>query len=179
LVKVSGRHPIGPLARFGVNEKRFCVGLSARTVSLSTRFLYRAACAALGALRVRRLRDGVGEMRLAGASPWHTAILFEKRKRSGSAHVARRAPETVTWFSSVLAKGATAVPKHPERGYGYEAAHINYAFLAHVVLTTDQGSRRWSTVNRSARHQQSSPRSIRTSNSAQTKPSEHEISEQP
>jgi len=37
-----------------------------------------------------------------------------------------------------VAKDATASPKHPEWGYCYEAALINYAFLAHAVLTTDQ-----------------------------------------
>jgi hypothetical protein len=37
-----------------------------------------------------------------------------------------------------VAKDATAAPKHPEWGYGYEAALINYAFLAHAVLTTDE-----------------------------------------
>ena len=40
-------------------------------------------------------------------------------------------------FEVAVAKGATAVPKHPEWGYDYEAALRNYAFLAHVVLTTD------------------------------------------
>ena len=29
-------------------------------------------------------------------------------------------------------------PKHPEWGYGYTAALINYAFLAHAVLITDE-----------------------------------------
>ena len=33
---------------------------------------------------------------------------------------------------------AVAAPKHPEWGYGYEAALTNYAFFAHAVLTTDQ-----------------------------------------
>ena len=28
--------------------------------------------------------------------------------------------------------------KHPKWGYGYEAALINYAFLAHAVLTTGE-----------------------------------------
>ncbi len=32
----------------------------------------------------------------------------------------------------------TAAPKHPEWGYGYEAALINYAFLAHAVLKTEE-----------------------------------------
>jgi hypothetical protein len=35
-------------------------------------------------------------------------------------------------------KDDTAAPKHPEWGYGYTAALINYAFLAHAVLTTDE-----------------------------------------
>jgi len=39
-------------------------------------------------------------------------------------------------FEVAVAKDATAAPKHPEWGYGYEAALINYAFLAHAVLTT-------------------------------------------
>jgi nicotinamidase-related amidase len=41
-------------------------------------------------------------------------------------------------FEVAVAKDATAGPKHPEWGYGYEAALINYAFLAHAVLTTDE-----------------------------------------
>ena len=41
-------------------------------------------------------------------------------------------------FEVAVAKDATAAPKHPEWGYGYQAALINFAFLAHAVLTTDQ-----------------------------------------
>jgi nicotinamidase-related amidase len=41
-------------------------------------------------------------------------------------------------FEVAVVKDATAAPKHPEWGYGYEAALINYAFLAHAVLTTEQ-----------------------------------------
>ena len=41
-------------------------------------------------------------------------------------------------FEVAVVKDATAAPKHPEWGYGYEAALINYAFLAHAVLTTDE-----------------------------------------
>ena len=41
-------------------------------------------------------------------------------------------------FEVAVVKDATAAPKHPEWGYGYEAALINYSFLAHGVLTTDQ-----------------------------------------
>jgi nicotinamidase-related amidase len=40
-------------------------------------------------------------------------------------------------FEVAVAKDAAA-PKHPEWGYGYQAALINYAFLAHAVLTTDE-----------------------------------------
>ena len=40
-------------------------------------------------------------------------------------------------FEVVVAKDATAGPRHPEWGYGYTAALINFAFLAHAVLTTD------------------------------------------
>ena len=40
-------------------------------------------------------------------------------------------------FEVAVAKDATAAPKHPEWGYGYAAALINYAFLAHAVWTTD------------------------------------------
>jgi nicotinamidase-related amidase len=39
-------------------------------------------------------------------------------------------------FQVVVVKDATAAPKHPDWGYGYTAALINYAFLAHAVLTT-------------------------------------------
>src|SRR5262245_54210122 len=40
-------------------------------------------------------------------------------------------------FEVVVARDATAAPRHPEWGYGYTAALINFAFLAHAVLTTD------------------------------------------
>ena len=41
-------------------------------------------------------------------------------------------------FEVAVAKDATAGPRHPEWGYGYTAALINFAFLAHAVLTTDE-----------------------------------------
>jgi nicotinamidase-related amidase len=41
-------------------------------------------------------------------------------------------------FEVAVVKDATAAPKHPEWGYGYSAALINYAFLAHAVLTTEE-----------------------------------------
>ena len=40
-------------------------------------------------------------------------------------------------FEVAVVKDATAAPKHPEWGDGYAAALINYAFLAHAVLTTE------------------------------------------
>jgi nicotinamidase-related amidase len=41
-------------------------------------------------------------------------------------------------FEVAVVKDATAAPKHPTRGYGYTAALINYAYLAHAVLRTEQ-----------------------------------------
>jgi nicotinamidase-related amidase len=41
-------------------------------------------------------------------------------------------------FEVAVVKDATAAPKHPEWGDGYTAALINYAFLAHAVLRTDE-----------------------------------------
>src|SRR2546428_13974219 len=41
-------------------------------------------------------------------------------------------------FEVVVAKDATAAPRHPEWGYGYTAALINFRFLAHAVLATDE-----------------------------------------
>ena len=41
-------------------------------------------------------------------------------------------------FEVAVVKDATAGQKHPEWGYGYTAALINYAFLAHAVLTPDE-----------------------------------------
>jgi len=41
-------------------------------------------------------------------------------------------------FEVAVAKDATAAPKHPEWGYGYTAALINFKFLAHGVLSTDE-----------------------------------------
>ena len=41
-------------------------------------------------------------------------------------------------FQVAVIRDATAGPRHPEWGDGYEAALINYRFLAHAVLTTDE-----------------------------------------
>jgi hypothetical protein len=41
-------------------------------------------------------------------------------------------------FEVAVVKDATARPKHPEWGYAYTAALINYAFLTHAVWITDQ-----------------------------------------
>lgn len=39
-------------------------------------------------------------------------------------------------FEVTVVRDATAGPRHPIRGDGYQAALINYAFLAHAVATT-------------------------------------------
>ena len=41
-------------------------------------------------------------------------------------------------FEVTVVKDATAAPKHPTWGYGYTAALINYAYLAHAVLRADE-----------------------------------------
>jgi len=41
-------------------------------------------------------------------------------------------------FEVVVAKDATAGPRHPEWGDGYKAALINFESLAHAVLFTDE-----------------------------------------
>jgi nicotinamidase-related amidase len=41
-------------------------------------------------------------------------------------------------FRVAVIKDATAGPRHPEWGDGYQAAMINYQFLAHAVLSTDE-----------------------------------------
>ena len=41
-------------------------------------------------------------------------------------------------FEVVVARDATAAPRHPEWGYGYTAALINFRFLAHAVPSTDE-----------------------------------------
>jgi nicotinamidase-related amidase len=41
-------------------------------------------------------------------------------------------------FEVAVVKDATAGPRHPEFGDGYAAAIVNYAFLAHAVLRTEQ-----------------------------------------
>jgi nicotinamidase-related amidase len=41
-------------------------------------------------------------------------------------------------FEVAVARDATAAPRHPEWGYGYTAALINFRFLAHAVLGTDE-----------------------------------------
>jgi len=41
-------------------------------------------------------------------------------------------------FEVVVVKDATAGPRHPVWGDGYQAAMINYQFLAHAVWSTDE-----------------------------------------
>jgi len=41
-------------------------------------------------------------------------------------------------FEVAIVKDATAGPRHPEWGDGYQAAMINYRFLAHAVFSTDE-----------------------------------------
>jgi nicotinamidase-related amidase len=41
-------------------------------------------------------------------------------------------------FEVAVVKDATAGPRHPVWGDGYQAAIINYQFLAHAVLTTNE-----------------------------------------
>lgn len=41
-------------------------------------------------------------------------------------------------FEVAVVKDATAGPRHPELGSGYEAALVNFGFLADAVLTTDE-----------------------------------------
>ena len=41
-------------------------------------------------------------------------------------------------FEVAVVKDAVAATKHPKWGYGYTAALINYAYLAHAVLRTDE-----------------------------------------
>src|SRR5205085_11886178 len=40
-------------------------------------------------------------------------------------------------FEVAVVKDATAAPRHPTIGDGYQAAVINYGFIANAVLTTD------------------------------------------
>lgn len=40
-------------------------------------------------------------------------------------------------FEVAVVRDATAGPRHPSRGDGYQAALVNFAFLAHAVLSTD------------------------------------------
>jgi nicotinamidase-related amidase len=41
-------------------------------------------------------------------------------------------------FRVAVVRDATAGPRHPEWGDGYQAALINYRFLAHAVMGTDE-----------------------------------------
>jgi nicotinamidase-related amidase len=43
-------------------------------------------------------------------------------------------------FEVAVVKDATAGPRHPVWGDGYQAAMINYRFLAHAVWTTDEAA---------------------------------------
>jgi nicotinamidase-related amidase len=50
-------------------------------------------------------------------------------------------------FEVAVIKDATAGPRHPEWGDGYQAAMINYRFLAHAVLSTDEAVERMRPAN--------------------------------
>ena len=39
-------------------------------------------------------------------------------------------------FEVAVVKDATAAPRHPQLGDGYQAAVVNYGYLANAVLTT-------------------------------------------
>ena len=41
-------------------------------------------------------------------------------------------------FEVAVVRDATAGPRHPVWGDGYQAAIVNYRFLAHAVLSTDE-----------------------------------------
>lgn len=41
-------------------------------------------------------------------------------------------------FEVAVVRDATAAPRHPTLGDGYQAALINYGFIASAVLTTDE-----------------------------------------
>ncbi len=41
-------------------------------------------------------------------------------------------------FEVAVVKDATAGARHPELGDGYQAALVNYAYIANAVLTTDE-----------------------------------------
>ncbi len=41
-------------------------------------------------------------------------------------------------FEVAVVRGATAGPRHPVWGDGYQAAMINYRFLAHAIWSTDE-----------------------------------------
>jgi nicotinamidase-related amidase len=41
-------------------------------------------------------------------------------------------------FEVAVVRDATAGPRHPTRGDGYQSALINYAFLAHAVISTEE-----------------------------------------
>jgi nicotinamidase-related amidase len=41
-------------------------------------------------------------------------------------------------FEVAVVKDATAGPRHPAWGDGYQAAMVNYRFLAHAVMSTDE-----------------------------------------
>jgi nicotinamidase-related amidase len=55
-------------------------------------------------------------------------------------------------FEVAVVKDATAGPRHPVWGDGYQAAVINYQFLAHEVLSTDETVRRMQPSSSEASH---------------------------
>lgn len=50
-------------------------------------------------------------------------------------------------FEVAVVKDATAGPRHPVWGDGYKAAMVNYQFLAHAVLSTDEVIKAMSAVS--------------------------------
>jgi hypothetical protein len=76
---------------------------------------------------------------LATALVAQTADHQRRAVRDAGQHVCGIAPARLLeqGFEVTVVRDATAGPRHPTRGDGYQAALVNYAFLAHAVAYTD------------------------------------------
>jgi nicotinamidase-related amidase len=70
--------------------------------------------------------------------PENNDVVLQLRKRGINKVMAHMRELLEQGFEVTVVKDATAGARHPELGDGYQAALINYGYMANAVLTTDE-----------------------------------------